>query len=249
MTAPADRPPVAAGGSPRGVRARWRQEAGMSLIEVLIAMLVLVVEMLAVFDGISSAKRGTTAAERSAVLAQAGEQALQAIEALPYADIADSATPTKTSTTNTQDPTYYLSTCTAGTCYQWDPSSQSATEPVAVDTVNGLVNPGPTTGVVAAPNITGCTTASTSACRITYSIYRFVTNVTDSVCSQSGVTCPSTTSYKRITVAVRNTGPGPPFNPVYLSTFVSTKIGSTANPLTASTTTCLDGTTTVACER
>ena len=221
----------------------------MTLIEVLIAMVVLVVGMLAVFDGLSSAQRGTTAAERSIVLAQAGQQALQAIQALPYAAIADSATPTKTTTTNTQDPTYYLSTCGSTTCYQWDPASSSSAEPMAIDTVNGLVAPGPTTGVVAAPNTSGCTTTSTANCRITYSIYRFITDVTDSVCSQTGVTCSSTTSYKRIIVAVKNTGTGPPFDPVYVSTFASTKIGGAANPLTDATkTTCLDGTTTVACE-
>ena len=220
----------------------------MTLIEVLVASLLMVVGLLVAFDGLSSAQLGTTAAERTAVLAQAGEQALQAIEALPYADIADSSTPTKTSTTNTENPTYYLSSCGAGTCYQWDPSNSTNVEPLEINTGAGLVHPGPTTGVVAAPNTTGCTTTSTSNCRITYSIYRFISDVTDTVCSQTGVTCSTTTSYKRVTVAVWNTGPGPPYKPVYLSTFVSTKIGGTANPLTASTTNCLDGTTPVPCE-
>ena len=220
----------------------------MTLIEVLVAALLMIVGMLAAFDGLNGAQAGTSTAERSAVLAQAGQQALQAIQALPYANIADSTTPTKTSTTNTKDPTYYLSTCSAGTCYQWNPASSSSAEPLAVDAVNGLVNPGPTAGVVAAPTTTGCTVTATSTCRITYVVYRFVTDVTDAVCSQTGVTCSTTPSYKRVVVAVKNTGPGPPYDPVYLSTFVGTKIGGTANPLTASTTTCLDGTTTVPCE-
>ncbi len=62
------------------------------------------------------------------------------------------------------------------------------------------------------------------------------------------MTCSTTTSYKRVTVAVWNTGSGPPYTPVYLSTFVSTKIGGTFNPLTLGTTTCLDGPSTVPCE-
>jgi hypothetical protein len=221
----------------------------MTLIEVLVAAFVLIVGMLGAFVALTGIQSGTTAAERSAVLAQAGQQMLQSIEALPYADIADSASP-QTGTTNPNNPNYYLSTCgsPATLCYQWDPSNSGSAEPLAIDTTHGLVNPGPVTGVVAAPNTSGCTTSSTSACRITYSTYVFVTNSTDPVCSQTGVTCASQTSYKRVTVAVWNTGPGPPYRPVYISTFVSNKIGGSASPLTQSSTTCLDGSTTVACE-
>ena len=230
------------------LRSRLRDQAGMTLVEVLIAALVLIVGLAGAFEALAGAQTGTTTAEREAVMAQAGEQALQAIEALPYADIADKSTPTKTSSTNTNDPTYYLSTCGSSTCYQWDPSNSSSAETLAVDATNGLVNPGPVVGVVAAPNAAGCTTTATTNCRITYAIYEFVTSSTDSVCSQSGVSCPSATSYKRVVVAVRNTGPGAPYAPVYLSTFVSSKIGGYSSPLTATTTNCVDGGTTVACE-
>jgi hypothetical protein len=98
-----------------------------------------------------------------------------------------------------------------------------------------------------APSPTGatCTTAATTTCRLTLHVYVFITTVTDSVCSQSGVTC--TTSYKRVTVAVKNAGAGAPLKPIYLATFVANKVGGSANPLTASTTTCLDGTTSVSC--
>ena len=219
----------------------------MSLIEVLIAALVLTVGLLGVVKGLNAAQAGTTDAERSAVLAQAGEEALQAVEALSYTNIADSSAPVKTTATDTTDPTYYLSSCGSSTCYQWNASDPASAETVDVDTVNGAVAPGPSTGVVPAPNATGCTTTSTTNCRLTYSIYRFVTNVTDSVCSQPGITCSSTTSYKRITIAVRNTSGGPPYAPIVLSTFVSNKIGGTSNPLTDPSTTCLDGATRVAC--
>jgi hypothetical protein len=219
----------------------------MTLIEVVVASLILTVGLLGVYRGLTAAQSGSTAAERSAVLAQIGEQALQSVEALNYTSIADSSAPAKSTSTDTSNPTYYLSTCGSNTCYQWDPSNPAATETVDVDSVNGLVAPGPTAGVVPAPNASGCSPSSTaSGCRITYAIYRFVTNVTDPVCSQAGVTY-GTTSYKRITVAVVNTGAGPPDRPVILSTFVSSKVGGSANPLTKSTTTCLDGSTSVAC--
>ena len=221
----------------------------MTLIEVLVAAVVMCVGLLGVYRGLNAAQDGSTAAERSAVFAQAAEQALQAVEALNYTNIADSSAPLRTTTTDTTNPTYYLSTCGANTCYQWDPANVANTETVDVDTVNGLVSPGPTAGVVPAPNASGCTPTSTSTgCRITYAIYRFVTNVSDPVCSQTGVTCTTSTSYKRITIAVKNTSGAPPFEPVILSTFVSNRIGGAANPLTkTSTTTCLDGTTTVPC--
>ena len=229
----------------------WRRslsaESGMTLIEVLVAALVLTVGLLGVVKGLDAAQAGTTDAERSAVLAQAGDEALQAVEALSYTNIADSSAPVKTTTTDTTDPTYYLSSCGSNSCYQWDAADPASVETVDVDTVNGAVAPGPSTGVVPAPNSTGCTTTTTVNCQLTYSIYRFITNVSDPVCSQSGITCSGTTSYKRITIAVRNTSGGPPYSPIILSTFVSNKIGGTSNPLTDPSTTCLDGTTTVAC--
>ena len=229
----------------RGRAAVLRRESGFSLIEVLVAAVLLAVGLLAVFRGLSVGQRGTTAAERTALLTSAAEQALQSIEALPYANVADTAAPTKTSSTNTNDPTYYLSTCGARTCYQWDPSNAGSAEPI--DTTNGQVNPGPTTGVVAAPNTSGCSSSSTSACRITYSLYQFVTDTTDPLCAQRGTGCASPTSYKRVTIAVVNTSRGPPSTPIYVSTFVRNKIGGVANPLTASTTTCLDDAVRVQC--
>jgi Tfp pilus assembly protein PilV len=218
----------------------------MSIVEVLISMLVLVTGLLGVFGVLSASGKAISSGERQAAMTQVAEQTLQAAEALPYTSIADSSTPSKTTTTDTTNPTYYL-TCTAGTCtYQWDPSSSSSSETVAVDTTNGKLAPGPTTVVVAAPYTSGCTTSATTNCQMTFAVYTFVTNTTDSVCSQSGVTC-SGTSYKRITVAVKNTGTGAPLSPVYLSAFVGNNAGGASNPLTSSSTQCLDGTTTVSC--
>jgi hypothetical protein len=100
--------------------------------------------------------------------------------------------------------------------------------------------------VVPPPNTTTCTTGNTSTCNITLSVYIFVTETTDGICSQSGVSCTSY-SYKRITVAVKNAGKGAPLNPVYLSSFVGNKTGGANNPIMSGSTNCLDGTTTVSC--
>jgi hypothetical protein len=220
------------------------------MIEVLVAAIVLLVGLVGAFDALISSNTGITAGERYAAMAQAGEQTLQSVESLPYASVADSSTPAKTSSTNTANPTYYITTnCTGGSCYQWNSSSTSSAEPLAVSATNGKVAPGPTSVVVPAPGSTTCTTTTTSTCDMTFSVYTFVTDSTDAVCSQSGVTCPSTVSYKRVTVAVVNDGSGAPLNPVYLSAFVGYDAGGSANPLTSSSTTCLDGGTSVSCVR
>jgi Tfp pilus assembly protein PilV len=228
-------------------RTRLGAESGLSLIEVLVAALVLVVGLLGVFTTVIGGNRAVTAGVRSTAMAQIAQQTLHAVESLPYANIADSSTPARTTTTDTTNPTYYLSSCSAGTCYQWDPSTASTAEQVAVDTTYGKAAPGPTNVVVPSPTGAACTTTSTAGCQMTFAVYIFVTNSVDSVCSQTGVTCAAAVSYKRVTVAVDNTAGGAPLNPVYVSTFVSNKSGGTGNPLTAGTTTCLDGTTSVPC--
>ena len=230
----------------RRLRSRLAAEDGMTLVEVMMSVFVLIVGMLGVFDTLSASGRSIAAGERTAAMTQLAQQELASVQALPYASIADSSTPTKSTTTDTTNPTYYLSTGCGGTCYQWNPSSSTSTEPVLVDATNGKVAPGPTTVVVAAPNSSGCAPTSTGNCRIVLTVYIFVTTTTDAVCSQTGVTC-SGASYKRVTVAVKNAGTGAPKGPVYVSTFVGAKSGGSNNPLTSGSTTCLDGSTSVPC--
>jgi len=228
-------------------RAHLASESGISMLEVLVAMVLLLVGLLAVLDTVASSTDNIGAGARSAAMAETAQQTLQSTEALYYADIADSSAPIQTSTTNTNNPTYYLksSGCSTTTCYQWDPTSSANIEPLDIDAVNGKVAPGPTNVVVPAPTGT-CTVSAETDCQMTFSVYVFVTESTDSVCSGTGVTCVFP-SYKRITVAVVNTGAGAPFKPLYLSAFVANKSGGTNNPLTLSTTTCLDGGTSVSC--
>jgi Tfp pilus assembly protein PilV len=231
-------------------RAVWRAEEGLTMVEVLVAMVVMLVGLVGSLDVLTGSSTAVTAGERYAAMAQIAEQTLQSVESLPYASISDSSTPSKTSSTNTNNPTYYLTTsCTSGSCYQWNPSATSSDEPMDVNATSGKVAPGPTTVVVPAPIATGCTTTATTSCQMAFSVYTFITDSTDTVCSQSGVTCPSTVSYKRITVAVVNDGAGAPSTPMYMSAFSSYDAGATLNPLTSSSTTCLDGTTSVSCVR
>jgi Tfp pilus assembly protein PilE len=240
--------PRARNGPRKGnLRARLADETGVTLIEVLIATVILVVGTFGTFDTIIALGHSITASERVAAMTQVAEQYLAAAQALPYANIADATTPTKTTTTDTTNPTYYLSACSGGNCYQWDPGNPATAELLNVDPSGGGIASGPTTVVVPAPVVGSCTKSATAACKFTMSVYVFISQTTDASCSQSGVTCGSTVSYKRITVAVKNVNSGPPFNPVYVSTFVGNKVGASANPLTSGSTTCLDGATSVSC--
>lgn len=241
------RPPTAAPPRLRALRARLADESGVTLIEVLVATVILVVGSLGTFDTFIASGQSITEAERVAAMTQVAQQYLAAAQALPYANIADSSTPTKTTTTDTTDPTYYLSSCTGGTCYQWDHSNTATAELLDVDATNGGVAVGPTKVVVPAPVAGTCSASATATCKFAMSVYVFVSETTDSSCGQSGVTCGSTVSYKRITVAVKNLDTGPPLQPIYVSTFVSDKVGGSANPLTSGSTTCLDGATSVSC--
>jgi Tfp pilus assembly protein PilV len=221
------------------------------MIEVVAAILVLAVGLMGVYAAIGTSNGAIAEGEVQATMAQVAQQQLQSVEALPYTNIADSSAPTRTTTTDTTNPTYYLaSTCRSGACtYQPNPSDGSLTETVDVDTTNGKVAPGPATVVVPDPNASACSSTSTATCRITLSVYTFITETSDPDCSQTGYSCPSSSSYsyKRITVAVKNAGSGPPKDPVYVSSFVNQKVGGSANPLTSASTTCLDGTTSVSC--
>jgi Tfp pilus assembly protein PilV len=228
-------------------RVRLRDETGLSLYEVLVAILVLVVGMMGVYVSIGTTNGAVAAGEKTAVIAQAAQQQLESVEALPYASIANSSDPQQTSTTDSSDPTYYLTSCVSGTCssYYAGLSKSGTAEPIDLDATNGKVAPGPTKQVVADPNASTCASTNTSTCRIVVSVYTFITNVPPSEESA----CTNTSScYKRITVAVKNTGQGPPRQPYYLSTFIGPKGGGgSGNPLTSSSTTCNDQGQVVVC--
>ncbi len=233
------------------IRARFASESGLSLYEVLVAILVLVVGLMGLYVSIGTSNGAVAAGETTAVMAQAAQQQLEWVEALPYNNIANNSKPAQTSTTDTSNPTYYLSSsatskvsCGASCGYYIASLSGSSGEPIDSDSTYGKVAPGPVKTVVADPNVSTCASTSTATCRIVLSVYTFITWPTDTICSSC--------SYKRITVAVKNAGSGPPRQPYYLSTFIGPKnsanySGTTpgANPLASGSTYCVDTINTV----
>jgi hypothetical protein len=127
--------------------------------------------------------------------------------------------------TDATNPDYYVAGGSSPT-FEWNRVAGS-TEPLDVDAANGTVAP----------------VQTWTEGRFTGQIYDFVTWTTDPKCSPG---CPSSSDYKRITVAVTvNSGPQP--HPLYVSSVIAdpaaapaagTSNGTSGNPLTDPTTSC-----------
>jgi Tfp pilus assembly protein PilV len=196
---------------PRPSRERGLSEEGVTLVEVLIAILLLSTAVLAIAWTFDSSRRLTTVAERRQAAAQVGEREIERLLSQGYAALATTAP--SGSASGPSDPTYYVkSTCPspslASPCYQWDqsgPPTTANTESLVIS--SGAQSPGP---------------IPWSAGSLSGSLYRFVTAV-DDPCGA----CPSaqdraiTSDYKRVTVALTIDGPGGPTKPILLSTIAA----------------------------
>ncbi len=231
-------------------RVRLRDETGLSLYEVLVAILVLVVGMMGVYVSIGTTNGAVAAGEktrgdrpgrpaaarecRGAALREHREQ-LGSPADVDHGQLGPDLLPHELRIG-------HLLFLLRGPQQEW---YRRADRPRR-DERQGHSYLRPTKQVVADPNASTCASTNTSTCRIVVSVYTFITNVPPSEESA----CTNTSScYKRITVAVKNTGQGPPRQPYYLSTFIGPKGGGgLGNPLTSRySTTCNDQGQVVVC--
>ena len=216
---------------------RLSAEDGFTLVELIVAAMILAVGVFALAGTLDSSRHETSAAEAQAAAALVGQRELERLSAQPYATIALAASP---GTAGVQtDPRYWVpASCPAGVaspCYQWDESgtaTASNTEPLAIDAANADATANPQTWTTPAPN---------GGDRLSGTLYRFVTWAKDAAC---GGTCGP--GYKRVTVAV-TVANSALAHPVVLSTLVGNATGGAANPLTGLGTTCDDGGSAVPC--
>jgi prepilin-type N-terminal cleavage/methylation domain-containing protein len=203
-----------------------RRQQGFTMIELLVAIVLVAVGILSTVGVLASAHKLTAVAERQTSLAHRAQRELERLQSLPYAKLAMTAAPTHSA--DPANPDFYA---LAGGTFQYDRDDSSKTESFVTDSA-GAVGP---------------TAASSTDAGRTYNVYDFVTWTTDPKC---GPACPASNNYKRITVMVTQTGSAHPSRPLLVSTVVAdpdaaptgAPKNSVQNPLDSPSTTCQVGT-------
>jgi prepilin-type N-terminal cleavage/methylation domain-containing protein len=177
---------------------RLAKEDGFTLFELLIAMAVTAIGLMALVSSFDHSRELVSVAEKTEVASHQAERAMEQVLATPYAQVAHVTAPVHSD--DTTNPAFYVT----GSSYQWD---QGATGPQSDNlevAANGL--------------ITNVANWQDSASRLTGKTYTFVTRTGD-LCSASG--CPTGDQRgKRVTVAVTVEGPRPLNKPVLISSLM-----------------------------
>src|ERR1700735_4872303 len=193
-------------------------EEGFTIIEVMVAILVLAVALIGTLQAFISSDHGNLATQETQAVSTAAEQALEQLRAMSYNSLALSSFPIQTGSGNPtgdtsgdpEDPDYWVS----GTNLVIPNNFAQVTSGVLTTVASvgealiggGTINPGPVTVSSDGFNVT---------------IYRYVTWVVDSCLLGSINLCPGTEDAKRITVAavMAGTGAGVP-KPFWLTTII-----------------------------
>jgi Tfp pilus assembly protein PilE len=232
---------------------RIRAQGGFTLVEVLVAALVLVIGIGAVAQTFNTARKLTLVSERQTSMAHRAQAELERIKSLPYSQIALTG-PSSSWSSNAADYTYV--SAPGGACpsapsgaaptYQPDHSQAGSTAwPLVINGCSYTLSGTQTTvtGGQLAP-VTPWTDG-----RFSGNIYDFVTWYSDPTCSETstpGSACPTSDDYKQVTIVVTLTGAAQPSHPAILSAFLpNPDQNSQQNLFTSGSTTC--GTTNQPC--
>ncbi|MFI4993511.1 MAG: hypothetical protein ACHQCH_07845 [Solirubrobacterales bacterium] len=170
---------------------RLRTEDGFTVIEVLIAALVLTVGILGLIGAFDSARKLTLLSERRTSMAHRAQLEIERLQTIPYSELAMASAPTHSTETN--NPDYYVKE--GGTHeYQYGTTGTEA-ETMAIAEGTGAVSATPS-GRSCAEKVGACEWKDGL---LTGNVYDFVTWHTDKNC---GAKCPASENYKRLTVAV-----------------------------------------------
>jgi prepilin-type N-terminal cleavage/methylation domain-containing protein len=176
-------------------------EDGFTLFELLMAITVLAVGLVALVSSFDHSRDLVSVAEKTEVASHRAERELERILSMSYASVAHPSTPL--ASTDSADPASYVN----GGDYQYDQGpSGPQSETLAVD--------GP--GLISA----SASTWTDSETRLTGQIQSFVTWTGD-YCTTDRTQCA-----KRVTVAVTVGGPRPLGRPVLISTIMINPAGT-----------------------
>lgn len=221
-------------------------DGGMTLIEVIIATLILGLSAAGLLTTFDAARNDTSYSELHNVATQAAERELQRITAQKWEQLALNKNLTWASESSSPaNPTSYISSveCDTSTslpnhqpCYEFNWSNTTEKEPLVLGEeaeVDHTADP-----------YTFTTLTAGKATRLSVSVYRYITWVDDAKCEGTSNTCFNTSAtspsnYKRIIVAATVIGLK---KPVVLSTLYVNPKGESANALYDGAT-CEEGTT------
>lgn len=183
--------------------ARLRSEAGLSIVEVLVAALLLTLGALATLSLLDTAHHQTFRAEQSQVVSDRLQAEMEALKRLEYTKVALTATPAHAA--DPSSPNHRVTNQSGYSTFALNKNgTNSATLAVnGSDSVTGgVVDPGPSQFA------SGDLGAGAAAGDIDGKIYRYVTWVNDPNCPDS--VCPGDKDFKRVTVAIKpdETAPG-----------------------------------------
>jgi Tfp pilus assembly protein PilV len=204
----------------RAMRRIARDNDGMSVIEVLIAVLLLTVGLLAVLYGLVASNHLNLTTQRVQATATAAENAMEQLRATPYNSLGLSSLPTHTSDGNASsdksgnptDPDYWVSGTNLLVVANYNQESSAALSGVSTSGEamigGGTVNPGP---------------AHVASDGFTVYVYTFISWVNDSCVYLAVNLCPGGEDAKRVTVAAVLDGGGGvgADKPFWLSTVVA----------------------------
>ena len=154
-----------------------REERGITVVEVMVAAVLMVVGVIAMITTFDGSRDLVTTSEKSGIAAHRGQLEVEKALSLDYRNIALTSTPAPSGSSSSPD--YYVNS--DGT-YQWDQSSSpKPADPMVVDSSDGA--------------LVHVSTWNDGESRLSGSIYRYVTWIDDPH-------VPGTQNAKRITVAV-----------------------------------------------
>lgn len=188
---------------------RLHTEDGFTLVELLVAILLLTVGLLGLIGAFDSARKLNLLSERRTSMAHRAQLEIERLQAIPYSELAMSSAPTHSSSIT--NPDYYVKEGT--TKYQY---GEKETEVESLITSGGKISREPT-GRKCSKEVGAC---EWSDGEVSGNVYDFVTWYSEpkGLCTKEEKPCP-----KRITVVVTANVPSGNHEPhaVRVSTLVS----------------------------